>query len=268
MTTPTKTSNPLFTIAAIAVTLFSGVGIATMMGWIPNSHSKVADANALTGVSGTSGAAHAVTAASLASASPPAMAANAPLTTEPAPGSAPAGPASASGSGGSETPPMLHHRKPARVPVAAYGVPPPGSAPAGNALADNAVQGVPPPGTGTAAEPINVPTCSACGTVHSVFLVETKGSGTGLGAVAGGVLGAVVGHQVGSGNGNTLATLLGAGGGALAGNTVEQNVKKTSSWKVTVDMSDGSQRTFTFHDRPGYASGDRVRIDNGQLVSN
>ena len=79
---------------------------------------------------------------------------------------------------------------------------------------------------------------------------------------------AVVGHQVGQGSGNTIATILGAGGGALAGNAVEKNVKKSVSWKVTVDMSDGSTRTFSFANQPNYAAGDRVRVSNGQLVAN
>jgi outer membrane lipoprotein SlyB len=123
--------------------------------------------------------------------------------------------------------------------------------------------GAPPPMSAPAA-----PVCSSCGTVRSVQQVETKGEGSGLGAVAGGVLGAVVGHQVGQGGGNTLATIIGAGGGALAGNAVEKNVKKTISWKVTVEMNDGAIRTFSFPSAPAYAAGDRVRVSNGQLVSN
>ena len=64
-------------------------------------------------------------------------------------------------------------------------------------------------------------TCAACGTVESIRSVQLKGDATGLGAVAGGVTGAVVGNQMGRGNGNTAMTLLGAAGGALAGNEIE-----------------------------------------------
>ena len=64
-------------------------------------------------------------------------------------------------------------------------------------------------------------TCAACGTVASIHAIALKGDATGLGAVAGGVTGAVLGNQIGRGNGNTAMTILGAAGGAFAGNEIE-----------------------------------------------
>src|SRR3954471_9258169 len=55
-------------------------------------------------------------------------------------------------------------------------------------------------------------TCTECGVVKSVHLVEKKGGSSGVGAIAGGVLGGVVGHQFGSGRGNTAMTIAGAAG--------------------------------------------------------
>lgn len=109
--------------------------------------------------------------------------------------------------------------------------------------------------------------CAFCGTVEAIRTVEVKGAGTGLGAVAGGVTGAVVGNQIGRGNGNTAMTILGAAGGAFAGNEIEKNVKKHYSYRVTVRMDDGSFRTVSQSAAPAVAVGERVRIVNGAIVA-
>lgn len=107
--------------------------------------------------------------------------------------------------------------------------------------------------------------CANCGTVESVRAVEVKGQGSGVGAVAGGITGAVVGSQMGRGNGNTAMTILGAAGGAFAGNEIEKNVKKQVSYRVTVRMDDGSYRTVS-QSAPA-SLGDKVRVVDGNLVS-
>ncbi|MBI5911069.1 MAG: glycine zipper 2TM domain-containing protein [Betaproteobacteria bacterium] len=109
--------------------------------------------------------------------------------------------------------------------------------------------------------------CATCGTVESIHTVELKGNATGLGAVAGGVTGAVVGNQIGRGNGNTAMTILGAAGGALAGNEIEKNVKKHYSYRVTVRMDDGSFRTVSQSSAPAVAVGERVRVVNGTVIA-
>src|SRR5204863_1211892 len=67
--------------------------------------------------------------------------------------------------------------------------------------------------------------CAECGVVQSVHEVDTKGEGSGIGAVGGAVVGGVLGHQVGEGNGKKLATVVGAVGGAFAGNEIEKRAK-------------------------------------------
>ena len=109
--------------------------------------------------------------------------------------------------------------------------------------------------------------CADCGVVESVQTQEIKGQGTGIGAVSGAVVGGVLGHQVGSGRGNDLATVAGAIGGGFAGNEVEKNVKKTSNYVIRVRMEDGSYRTVTQASQPAVVAGDRVRIDNGNIVA-
>ena len=95
--------------------------------------------------------------------------------------------------------------------------------------------------------------CSTCGRVESAVAVERQGkvngvavgnTTIGIGTVAGGVLGGVLGNQVGGGNGKTAMTVLGAAGGAYAGNTVEKNMKKVTVYQMRVRMNDGSVRTI------------------------
>lgn len=95
--------------------------------------------------------------------------------------------------------------------------------------------------------------CAQCGTVQSVTAVQRQGqvngvpvgnTTIGLGTVAGGVIGGLLGNQVGNGNGKTLATVVGAAGGAYAGNTVEKNMKKVTVYDVRVRMDDGTTRNM------------------------
>jgi outer membrane lipoprotein SlyB len=108
--------------------------------------------------------------------------------------------------------------------------------------------------------------CSACGIVESVRAVEVKGQGSGVGVVAGGLTGALLGNGIGQGNGRTASTVLGAAGGAYAGNEIEKNVKKHTSYRIRVRMSDDSIRTLYQHDAPGVAAGDHVKIVDGTVV--
>lgn len=111
-----------------------------------------------------------------------------------------------------------------------------------------------------------VPVCHACGIVEAVDLVETKGQGSGVGALAGGVAGALIGNSFGGGNGRTALTILGGAGGAYAGNEIEKNVHKTTSYRIRVRLENGGLRTLYQRNPPAVAAGDRVRIVDGGLV--
>lgn len=93
--------------------------------------------------------------------------------------------------------------------------------------------------------------CADCGTVEAVTPVQRQGdvngvavgdTTIGLGTVAGGVVGGLLGNQVGGGSGKTAMTVLGAAGGAFAGNQIEKNMKKVTVYQVRVRMNDGSTR--------------------------
>jgi outer membrane lipoprotein SlyB len=95
--------------------------------------------------------------------------------------------------------------------------------------------------------------CADCGTVEAVTAMKRAGhvngvavgnTTIGLGTVAGGVIGGLLGHEVGGGNGKTAMTVLGAAGGAYAGNKVEENMKSVTVYDVRVRMDDGSVRNL------------------------
>ena len=103
------------------------------------------------------------------------------------------------------------------------------------------------------------------GQVVSVDAVRTAEPTTGLGALGGAVLGGLAGTQIGNGRGRTAATIVGALGGGLAGNTVEHAVHKATSYDVQVRMGDGSYRNFTYQAEPGLQVGQRVHVSGDSL---
>ena len=110
------------------------------------------------------------------------------------------------------------------------------------------------------------------GRVNNVEIIRTQAPSTqssGVGAVIGGVAGAVVGSQIGSGTGRTAATVIGAVGGAVAGNAIEKsrtaNAAAGESYRVSVQLDNGSMRAYDVSTYGELRIGDRVRIENGQL---
>ncbi|HYG44235.1 MAG TPA: glycine zipper 2TM domain-containing protein [Bordetella sp.] len=115
-------------------------------------------------------------------------------------------------------------------------------------------------------------TCADCGVVETIRPVQVPAQNSGhnvVGTVAGGVVGGVVGHQFGGGHGKDALTVLGALGGALAGHEIERNIRQQQTvthYEMTVRMDDGSKRMFHSAQPFAYASGDHVRVENGQLL--
>lgn len=114
--------------------------------------------------------------------------------------------------------------------------------------------------------------CADCGTVEAVTAVQRQGevngvavgnTTVGLGTVAGGVIGGLLGNQVGGGSGKTAMTVLGAAGGAFAGNQVEKNMKKVTVYQVRVRMNDGSVRTVEVSS--SVPVGSRVIVEGNNL---
>lgn len=104
------------------------------------------------------------------------------------------------------------------------------------------------------------------GEVSSIEPIWDRPQGNGTGAVIGGVLGAVVGNQFGHGNGRALTTVLGAAGGAVAGNNVERNHREgIVGYRVRVRLDNGTTRTYRENEPGDLRVGDRVRIERGQV---
>jgi outer membrane lipoprotein SlyB len=112
-----------------------------------------------------------------------------------------------------------------------------------------------------------VASCQDCGKIISIKHIEADGEASGLGAVAGGVAGGVIGNQIGEGQGNVLMTILGVGGGAYAGHTIEKKVNAEKAYVIKVKMENGELKTVKQHHEPAFAIGDAVKVKNGSLTS-
>lgn len=234
------TTHPMVLIAAIAIVLFCGVGVAAIMGWLPHSGASM----------GPPLAEAPVQVGSQDMGPPPPPAAYAPerpaadrLVAERAPaGGAPdsagyaerSGRADSSGDSGGGS----------------YGA---GAAPAPPARP-----------VAAAAAPAAAPVCANCGVVESVRTVTQRGEGSGLGAAGGAIVGGLLGNQVGGGSGRKLATVAGAVGGAVVGNQVEGNMKATTHYVVRVRMNSGKIRTIN-SSSANWQAGDRVKVVKGRL---
>lgn len=135
--------------------------------------------------------------------------------------------------------------------------------PAVTAPARKAGQGVP---AKTPKRTVAAARCEDCGIVDLIHVVNVKGQGGGVGAVAGGVVGGILGNQVGGGRGRTAMTVVGAGAGAFAGHEIEKNMDKRVNYEVHIRMEDNSVRVFNMPD-PVVAVGQRVKIRNGHPVA-
>lgn len=107
--------------------------------------------------------------------------------------------------------------------------------------------------------------CNNCGVIEAIHEVNTRASGSGVGAAGGAVVGGLLGNQVGGGHGKQLATVLGAVGGAVAGNQIEGSVRATRSYNIVVRLDNGKTRTVHQSAAPNWRQGDRVRVVNGAL---
>ncbi|WP_426344666.1 glycine zipper 2TM domain-containing protein [Pseudoduganella sp. R-32] len=199
------TTHPMLLIAAIAVVLFCGVGIAAVMGWLPQSGAKM----------GPPVAEAPVQVDTRDVGPPPPPAGYAPVNRV-------ADTSGYSGSGGGS-----------------YGA---GNYGGGSAAPAEAPP--PQPAAAHMAAPAPA-VCHSCGVVEAVHAVTQRGQGSGLGAAGGAIVGGLLGNQIGGGSGRKLATVAGAVGGAVVGNQVEGNMKSTTTYQVRVRMDDGKVRTVS-----------------------
>lgn len=110
------------------------------------------------------------------------------------------------------------------------------------------------------------------GRINNIEVIRSQGSGStsGAGAILGGLAGAVIGNQIGSGNGRTAAQIAGVAGGAFAGNAIEKNNRSqlVESFRITVQLDRGGLRSYDIPSANDLRTGDRVRVENGQIFRN
>ncbi|HUK04894.1 MAG TPA: hypothetical protein VLV90_07415, partial [Burkholderiales bacterium] len=62
-------------------------------------------------------------------------------------------------------------------------------------------------------------------------------------------------------------TVVGAAGGAVAGNVIENRAGANRTFEIGVQFDDGSSRVFHQDSHPGWRQGSRVKVVNGALTS-
>lgn len=264
--------HPLVAAAAVSVIAVCAAGVGVMTGVLPGSHAGTSP-SALT----TPAAPPALsTAQATAPVAAPIAAAPPQVSAEP---TAPAAP-----------PKAAARPRPVKVAAAHHSVEDAAPArtaaplPVGNTVPprvdpyESSTQGMPPSGYGTAQAnipppptlpaPVVKPVCANCGVVEAVVETTRPGDASGVGIAGGALGGAVVGKQFGSGRGRDFLTVLGAVGGAIAGNQIEKSVRSTKAYEVRIRMEDGSLRTLNQSTAPAWRNGDHVRVDGGNITLN
>lgn len=243
METTRPTLHPALMIAAASVTALSLAGVGVLTGVLPFGHKNTDPASQLQTAMAQPAAAQPAALPQPAAAPAATVAVN--VNTAPAPA------AKAVATRAPARPVRVARNEPAEIDLYRYDRPP--------TPMRTATQVVAPAPIAAA--------CRDCGIIEAVREVSKEPDGSGVGAIAGGVLGGVLGNQVGQGRGRDLATVVGLIGGAVAGNQIEKAQKRVVQYEVVVRFEDGTSRVFAQDTQPAWRSGDRIRVENGLLVS-
>jgi outer membrane lipoprotein SlyB len=102
---------------------------------------------------------------------------------------------------------------------------------------------------------------SRVGTVISITQDSVQNVNTAAGGIGGALIGGGIGSLFGGGTGQTVATIVGAAGGAYLGSQAAQR-SQTFVWRIGVRYDDGSVATVQQTTAPALRIGDRVRVTN------
>ena len=97
------------------------------------------------------------------------------------------------------------------------------------------------------------------GTVISITQDTVQNVNTAAGGIGGALIGGGIGSLFGGGSGQTVATVIGAAGGAYMGSQAAQR-SQTFVWRIGVRYDDGSVATVQQTTAPALRIGDRVRV--------
>lgn len=112
------------------------------------------------------------------------------------------------------------------------------------------------------------PVCNDCGTISAIDKKTEEGKGTGWGAAAGAVLGAVAGREIvgGKRSHRDAAAVAGAVGGGYAGHKIEEKARSKDYYLVSVRMDDGRTETVTLNSPESLTVGQKVRVQDGNII--
>jgi outer membrane lipoprotein SlyB len=99
------------------------------------------------------------------------------------------------------------------------------------------------------------------GTVISITQDTVQNVNSAVGGIGGALIGGGIGSLFGGGSGQTVATVIGAAGGAYAGSQAAQR-SQTFVWRIGVRYDDGTVATVQQTTAPALRIGDRVRVSN------
>jgi outer membrane lipoprotein SlyB len=100
---------------------------------------------------------------------------------------------------------------------------------------------------------------SRAGTIESVREVVESKQPSGAGLVVGALAGGGLGSLIGGGSGRTVATVVGAVGGAYAGNQIEKSQTQVV-YQIGIKYDDGTWATIRQTVPTGLRVGDRVQV--------
>jgi outer membrane lipoprotein SlyB len=112
------------------------------------------------------------------------------------------------------------------------------------------------------------PVCADCGTISSIEKKTEEGEGSGAGAVTGAVLGGVAGREIvhGDRDKRNIAGVVGAIAGGYAGHKIEEKARSKTYYRVSVRMEDDRTETVTLNSAEGLSVGQKVRVQDGNIV--
>lgn len=97
------------------------------------------------------------------------------------------------------------------------------------------------------------------GTVVSITQDSVQNVNSAVGGIGGALIGGGIGSLFGGGSGQTVATVIGAAGGAYVGSQAAQR-SQTFVWRIGVRYDDGTVATVQQTTAPALRIGDRVRV--------
>jgi outer membrane lipoprotein SlyB len=104
-------------------------------------------------------------------------------------------------------------------------------------------------------------------TVEAVRQVMIQRDSKGIGVVGGAVVGGLAGSSVGGGRGQDIATVLGAIGGMVAGQAIEEKANQRPGLEITVKYDSGETRIIVQEADVDVKPGDRVQVITGGGVT-